>query len=169
MTEKELQRLFKRKRGINLDVGCGETRQKNWIGMDIRKHKNVDIVHDIQELPWPIPSNSCLQVLMNHVYEHIEPRYRILVIDEIWRVLKPDGKLMLGAPYAHSARAAQDPTHYPCPNEITFTYFDPRYPLYQVYKPRPWKLVRNAYKLIGDVEVIMEAIKDGKKGKSDKD
>jgi predicted SAM-dependent methyltransferase len=124
--------------------------------MDLRALENVDIVHDIQKFPWPVPADSCFQVLLSHVYEHIEPKYRIRLIDEIWRITKKGGQLLLSAPYSMSMGAFQDPTHYPSPNEATFTYFDPDHPLYQVYKPQPWKLVRNNWQVNGNVEVIME-------------
>lgn len=154
------KKLFQSRSGIRLDLGCGENKQKGWVGMDVRKVKGVDIVHDVQKFPWPIPSNSCFQVLMSHLWEHIEPKYRIKVMDELWRVIKDGGQLLLSAPYATSRGAFQDPTHYPCPNEATFTYFDPNFPLYQVYKPRPWKLTRNNYQMNGNVEIILEPRKN---------
>ena len=152
--------LFIHKSSISLDLGCGESKRPNWIGLDKRALEGVDIVHDVQDLPWPIPDSICMQVVMFHLFEHIEPKYRIQVIDEIWRIMKPRGQLWLIAPYATSVGAFQDPTHYTCPNEVTFTYFDPNHPMYQVYKPKPWELLRNSYKLIGNMDVLMEAVKD---------
>lgn len=154
------QALFKSKAGIHLDIGCGERKQKGFVGMDIRELPGVDIVWDAEKFPYPIPDDSCLQVLLSHLWEHIEPKNRIKLMDEIWRIMKPDGQLLISAPYYLSFGAYQDPTHYPCPNEATFTYFDPKFPLYEIYKPKPWKLVRNNYALNGNLEVILEALKD---------
>lgn len=151
--------LFKKKAGIRLDIGCGSNKQPGYVGMDIRKVPGVDIVHDAQKFPYPIPSNVCLQVLLSHLWEHIEPKYRIHLMDEIWRIMKPGGQLLLSSPYYLSFGALQDPTHYGCPNEATFTYFDPSQPMYGIYKPKPWKLVRNNYIMTGNMEVILEAIK----------
>lgn len=150
------KRLFRSKSGIKLDIGCGSNRQPNFVGMDIRKVKGVDIVHDVQKTPYPIPKESCLMVLMSHLWEHIEPKYRMSVMDEIWRIMKPEGQLLISVPYYLSFGAYQDPTHYPCPNEATFTYFDPNCPLYQIYQPKPWKVVRNDYQINGNMEVILE-------------
>ena len=129
------KRLLKSKMGIKLDIGCGSSKQKGFVGMDIRKVNGVDIVHDCTKFPYPIPDNSCLQILMSHMWEHIEPRHRINLMNELWRIMKDGGQLLLGAPYYLSFGAYQDPTHYPCPNEATFTYFDPGYPLYRIYQP----------------------------------
>ncbi len=151
--------MFSSKSGAFLDIGCGDNKQKNFIGMDKRKLEGVDIVHDAQKIPYPVPTDSCFQVLMSHLWEHIEPKYRIDVIDELWRIIRPGGQLLLAAPYDLSMGATQDPTHYTAPNEATFTYFDPKYPLYQVYKPKPWTLVRNVFQHGGNMNVILEPIK----------
>jgi SAM-dependent methyltransferase len=150
---------LKDKKGIRLDIGCGEAKQPNWVGMDRRKVKGVDIVHDAQDFPYPFEDESCFQVLLSHLWEHIEPKNRIDLMNEIWRIMKPDGQLLISVPYYLSLGACQDPTHYTCPNEATFTYFDPKLPLYNVYKPKPWKLVQNNYSMNGNMEVILEKIK----------
>ena len=131
----------------------------NWVGMDLQALKGVDIVWDAQEFPYPIPDDVCLQVLLSHLWEHIEPKHRVRMMDEIWRIMKPDGQLLLSSPYYLSFGAMQDPTHYGCPNEATFGYFDPGYPLYGVYKPKPWKIITNDYIQNGNMNVVMEAIK----------
>ena len=146
--------------GIRLDIGCGENKQPGFVGMDIRKCDAVDIVWDAQDFPYPLPDNICLQILLSHLWEHIEPKNRIKLMDELWRIMKPEGQLLISVPYYLSFGAYQDPTHYPCPNEATFTYFDPGYPLYSIYKPKPWKLARNNYSLNGNMEIIMEAKKE---------
>jgi len=151
------EKLFKEKSGVRIDFGCGNNCTKGWIGVDKRKLKGVDIIQDLQETPWlNIPSNCCILGLLSHVYEHIEPKYRLQVMDELWRVMKPGGQLFISAPYATSMGAFQDPTHYPAPNEATFQYFDKRFPLYKIYKPKPWNLIRNTWQLNGNIEAILE-------------
>ena len=151
--------LFKNKAGIRLDIGCGNNKQSGYVGMDIRNVPGVDIVHDAQKFPYPIPANSCVVILLSHLWEHIEPKNRVDLMNELWRIMQPQGQLQLSTPYYLSFGAYQDPTHYPCPNEATFTYFDPKMPMYQIYQPKPWKLIRNNYVMTGNMEVLMEAIK----------
>lgn len=153
-------KLFKRKAGVRLDLGCGENRSKGYIGMDRRPLPTVDIVWDAQDFPYPIPDDSCITILMSHLWEHIEPKYRIDLINELWRIMKPDGQLLISSPYYLSIGASQDPTHYTCPNEYTFLYFNPESTLYPIYKPKPWRIIVNRYLHNGNLEVIMEAIKD---------
>ena len=152
-------KLFKKASGIKLDVGCGLFKQKGCIGMDMVKHSHVDIVHDIQEFPWPVPDNICSQIIMSHIWEHIEPKYRFEVMDELWRIMRHDGQLFLAAPYANSFLSHAHPAHYMCPNEATFQFFDPEYELWHACsykKPLPWKIISNNANIIGTIEIIME-------------
>lgn len=170
MTKSKIDReLFKRKSGIRLDVGCGQNKQKGYIGLDIGKLPGVDIVHDIQKFPWPVPDNCCFQILFSHVWEHVEPKYRFRVMDEFWRICRFDGQLLIAAPYAGSYLEAAHPAHYMCPNELTFTFFDPDYELHHACsnqeKPKPWKIIRNMPNPVGVIEVIMEPRKSKKRGR----
>lgn len=158
-----------RYQGIRLDIGCGENKQPHWTGMDNRKFPGVDIVHDAQKFPYPLKANSCFQILLSHLWEHIEPKYRLRMMDELWRIMKPKGQLLMSAPYYGSFRAHQDPTHYPCPTEATFMYFDPGYELWKIYRPKPWKLIRDDYTINGNLEVIMEKRLESDTAGTDKD
>jgi SAM-dependent methyltransferase len=151
-------KLFEKKRGIKLDLGCGSNKQGGYIGMDKRRLPTVDIVHDVRKIPYPIPDGACHTILMSHLWEHIPPDIKIEVMDELWRIMQVGGQLLISCPYATSFGANQDPTHYPCPNEATFTYWDPSKPLYAIYEPKPWRLDRNNWLTIGNMEVILTKI-----------
>lgn len=157
--------LFQKAKGARLDVGCGQFKQKGFIGLDQYKQPGVDIVHDIQQFPWPVPDSSCFQVLMSHIWEHIEPKYRFAVMDEVWRITRHDGQLLLSCPYAGSFLEAAHPAHYMCPNEAAFQFFDPDFQLWHscsYKKPLPWKIVRSVFSLNGCIEIILEPRKDKK-------
>lgn len=161
------KQLFSHMAGVKLDVGCGPNKQQGCIGIDRIKLPGVDIVHDIQEFPWPVPDNVCTMIVMSHLWEHIEPKYRFRLMDELWRIIRWDGQLFIAAPYANSFLANAHPEHYLCPNEATFQFFDPDYTLYMTGAygmVKPWKIVRNDANFVGCIEVIMEPRKD-KKGK----
>lgn len=143
---------------IMLDVGCGFAKQAGYIGMDKRKLECVDIVHDAEDFPWPLADGSCAVVLMSHLIEHIKPWLRIDLMNECWRILEIDGLLMIATPHAMSFGMSQDPSHIaPGWNEATPCYFDPEHPskLYNIYKPKPWKIDRIAYSSRGNIELAM--------------
>lgn len=159
------RKLFESHKGISLDVGCGPYKQKGCIGIDRVKLPGVDIVHDIQKFPWPVPSNICTRIIMSHIWEHIEPKYRFQTMDELWRIVRHDGQLLIACPYAGSFLANAHPEHYLCANEATFTFFSPDYALYTTGAygmVKPWKIVRNDPNLSGCIEVILEPYKDEK-------
>ncbi len=147
-------------KGILLDIGCGENKQKGFVGLDMRKLPGVDIVHNLEVFPYPLEDESCLTIVGHHIVEHIKPWLMIDFMNELWRLLKPEGQLALSMPYGVNQLFVQDPTHCnPC-NERTWQYFDPEYPLYQIYKPKPFRVEKGfpVYRSDGCLEVVMRKL-----------
>ncbi len=142
-------------KGMLLDVGCKDRKQANFVGMDSRRHPGVDIVHNLEVFPYPIESDSCITIKCAHVIEHIKPWLVISFMDELWRMLVVGGQLAISAPYARSDGFIQDPTHCTNISEKTFMYFDIDSPIYQHYRPKPWKIEHIAYKPNGNIEAIL--------------
>lgn len=126
-----------------LDIACGQTLQTGWTGLDITDPKEVPIPdgskyiqHDVLTFPWPIESNSIYEARCSHFVEHIPhqllgyPQWKnglILFMEEVYRVLMPQGIITIMCPYYSSQRAHQDPTHCRSITENTFRYFDPKW------------------------------------------
>ena len=96
-----------------LDVGCGVKKYKGGkgdvvIGLDHFKLPGVDVVADLEK-GLPLKKNSFDMVRCSHVLEHIDNAVNL--IEEIWRVLKPHGKLVVIVPYRTSGSAYGDITH----------------------------------------------------------
>jgi SAM-dependent methyltransferase len=130
------------KKGILLDIGCGDHKRQNFVGMDKRPTEDADIVHDIEVFPWPLPDECCHSIVGSQIVEHIKPWLIMDFFNEMWRVMKPDGQLALAMPFAGSRAYWQDPTHCTGFTETTFGYFDPTHitRLYTIYRPKPWKI-----------------------------
>jgi len=92
-----------------LDVGCGSAKFPGAIGLDISADTQADVVHNLDELPYPFEDSSFDQVLMQDVLEHVHDPIR--VIEELHRVLRPGGRLQLRTPHFSSVLAYGDPTH----------------------------------------------------------
>jgi len=151
-----------RKQGILLDIGLTDEKQPNFVRMAARKSPGVDIVHDLEWFPWPLPDDSCLIVLAAHVIEHIKPWLAVAWMNEVWRVMKKDGQLAIATPYAGSPGWYQDPTHCGHFTELSFHYFDPRFPkLFAVHTPRPWTIEQGnpTWKSGGNLECVLRPIK----------
>ena len=158
---KKIEQILKENdRGIKLDLGCGGNKADGYVGMDIRKLKGVDIVHDLEDFPFPLPDKCASVLLASHVIEHINPARGVFIdfMNECWRLLKPKGRFLLQFPYAGSPGYWQDPTHCNGVTETTLAYFDPldKSGLYRIYKPKPWKIVFASWSVVGFMEVILE-------------
>lgn len=156
-----MKKAIKKKAGILLDVGCGENKQQGFVGMDKRKLKGVDIVHDLESLQYPLDDESCLTIKGSHVWEHLKPWLTIDIMNEWWRIMKVDGQLMLSMPYGWSYGYIQDPTHCNPSNEATFQYFNKGSNLYNIYKPKPWHIEHCTWQQTGNLEVVMRKLDEG--------
>ena len=158
-----IERILKENNlGIKLDIGCGANKQPGFVGMDMRPEPNVDIVHDLETFPWPLPDECVSFATASHVLEHINPYKFVFVnlMNEIWRVLKPHAKFAFVVPYAGSPGYWQDPTHVNPITEVTLAYFDPldQSGLYRIYRPKPWKIIPEtlSMNIHGFLEVVLE-------------
>lgn len=166
MNNTNVEELIKKHQSIKLDIGCGGNKQKDFIGMDARDLEDVDIIHDLQKFPYPLPDGVCSVVLGSHIIEHIKPEFTIPMFDELWRLLRVGGQAVLSTPYAGSPGFWQDPTHCNGFNEATFQYFDPRFPLWEIYKPKPWEIQSGfpQWQANGNLQCILEKVTE-KQGK----
>jgi len=152
----QIKKLLKKHQlGIKLDVGCGGNKQGGFVGLDMRKVEGVDIVHNAEVTPYPLPDECCITILASHLVEHICPQKFINVMNEWWRLLKVGGQAWISLPYAGSYGYWQDPTHCNGCNETTWTYFSPFHPMWTIYRPKPWRIERNSWFEHGNMEVIL--------------
>ena len=151
-----VRKALKPNKIFRLDIGCGDNKQKGFYGMDVRNTKNVDVQWSAEDFPYPFPNDSCDVVLMSHLIEHLNPQLIWQLMDELWRIIKVTGQLWLAMPYAGSVGEKQDPSHIRSWNEVTATYFDPVHFLYQIDKPKPWKIITNSWLQAGNLDIVLE-------------
>jgi len=68
---------------------------REYQGIDVRPGPGVDFVADVEDLPFP--TSSVGTVLALNTFEHVPHFWR--GFDEIFRVLRPDGVLLVSAPF----------------------------------------------------------------------
>lgn len=106
-----------------INIGCGRTRIPGSIGIDRANIPGfVDIVHDLDKLPYPITDNFADEIHFYHVLEHLENPIKIL--EEIHRILKPSGVLFMRVPHFSSNGAFTDITHKRPFSYFSFEVFD---------------------------------------------
>lgn len=108
-------------------IGCGHRRKKfftlnnddlnfkNLTTIDINPDCNPDFVHDLNVYPWPVEDNAFDEVHAIEVLEHLgtqgDFKAFFKCFEEIYRVLKPGGKLYASSPSEGSIWLWGDPGH----------------------------------------------------------
>lgn len=73
MSKKTIEQLLKEKSSVKLDIGCGASKMPGFIGMDMLDLPGVDIIHNIEITPWPLPAECISTAIASHILEHITP------------------------------------------------------------------------------------------------
>ena len=95
---------------IIINLGCGKTRIPDSIGVDsISISDSVDVVHDLNTVPYPFKDNFADEIHFYHVLEHLDKP--VAKLEEIHRIPKPGGVLYLRVPHFSSNGAFTDITH----------------------------------------------------------
>jgi ubiquinone/menaquinone biosynthesis C-methylase UbiE len=103
-----------------IDIGCGNSKTKGAIGLDICKTNSVDIICDIEQ-SIPFKNNSIDKIIASNVLEHMSNTVKSL--EEFHRVLKKGGTAIIEVPHARSLGAFMDPTHKRFFTIMTMDYF----------------------------------------------
>ena len=94
-----------------LDLGCGENKVPNSIGLDNVQLPGVDVEHDLLDFPYPFDNESIDKIYLRHVIEHFAIEKINFIMNECNRILKNDGFLVITVPHVFSISAFIDPTH----------------------------------------------------------
>lgn len=108
--------------GVCLNLGCGYHKLDGFINIDNRPEVNPDMVCDvISGLPYE--TNSVDMIRADDFLEHIPIGKVVPTMEEIWRVLKPDGIFESSTPSTDGRGAFQDPTHVSFWNRNSWFYY----------------------------------------------
>jgi SAM-dependent methyltransferase len=128
-----------------LNLGAGNRPEPGAVNHDrIRHRPEIDVVHDLDVLPWPWPDNSFDAITARSVLEHLRLNL-VESVDECWRILQPGGCLHVKVPLWTHENSYADPTHHWHYTLHSFDVFDPSTKLgteLDFYTSRKWDIVR---------------------------
>lgn len=80
-----------------LNFGSGRKVLKGYDNLDIHSRYGANVICDLDVFPYPIKDKSYDEIIIENVMEHLnEP---LKVMQELERILKPNGKLIIEVPY----------------------------------------------------------------------
>ena len=95
---------------LTLNLGCGDTKLPGAFGVDVTPLKDfVDLIVDLNQIPYPFKDDCIDEIHLYHVLEHLDNP--IEKMEELHRVLKPNGMLYVRVPHFSSLYAFTDMTH----------------------------------------------------------
>lgn len=110
--------------GPRLDLGCGENPAQGFQGVDVEPYEGIDHVTNLED-GIPFENDSVAAIRANHSLEHLSSIDKIM--DEIYRVLKPNGVAIITVPSTEGIGATAHPDHKTFWNLDTFKEFDKKF------------------------------------------
>lgn len=102
-----------------LNLGCGDDKLQGWVNID--QIDSADLHLNLEDAELPFGDESVSEVYASHVMEHLHNFPSLM--NEIHRVLIPNGVVEIKVPVYPSKEAFQDPTHVRFFTDVTMAYF----------------------------------------------
>ena len=109
-----------------LNLGSGRKFREDAVNLDITTRTGPDVVHNLNERPWPFPDDRFDAVIASDVIEHLEDV--AATMSELHRVCAAGARLYINVPHFSSDGAFTDPTHRHYFGAFTFDYFTEGHP-----------------------------------------
>src|SRR5215207_3409473 len=103
-----------------LHIGAGRKKIKGATTLDINPRLNPDVVWDLNKFPYPFEDSRFDLVVCEHVIEHLD--HVISVMEELHRVTRAGGKVLVRVPHFSSLNFNTDPTHVHAFSSRSFDY-----------------------------------------------
>ena len=115
-----------------LDLGAGAKKNHNAMKVDINPKVNPDIVHDLNNFPYPFEDQYFDEIIMDNVIGELNDFFKVM--DEIYRIAKVGAQITISVPYFRSSYGFIHPNIKSFFTIRTFEYFDPNSEIFKVYK-----------------------------------
>jgi len=152
-TETKAEPLIESRKPRVLDIGCGTNKVAGAIGMDLNPRTAADVIHDLDDLPYPFADDEFDEVIGRHVIEHV--RDPMAVMCELHRITRNGGVVKLVAPHWTNPDFATDLTHRNHLNSYSFRNLTDERAVFPFYTDVRFRQVRarvtllNLWKLTG--------------------
>lgn len=122
----------------SIDLGCGENKHDGALGVDIVDTDDVDVVMDLNDAPWDLPSRSFSEIYCKDIIEHLDDPLEFL--EEVHRIGKDGARVYIRTPHFTNNNAWVDPTHVRPFSALTFTDYITKSGQYSYYTDAEFEL-----------------------------
>ncbi len=107
---------------MKLNLGCGFHHLPGYVNVDRFADAAPDVLHDLEQMPWPFDTDSVDEIVARHVLEHMGATFAgfAALFREIYRVCRHRARLMIVVPHHLHATFVADPTHVRAYTPLTF-------------------------------------------------
>jgi len=104
-----------------LNLGAGKINvMKGYVNLDVNNYPGIDVLWDLNKTPLPFKDEEFNEILAYNILEHVN---YVPLMDELYRILKPGGKIKVSVPHFTSMESYSDPTHINFFSYLTMSYF----------------------------------------------
>jgi hypothetical protein len=98
---------------MRLNLGCGYNNREGFVNVDSSPHCDPDLIHDLEEFPWPWADSSIDEIQMIHVLEHLGATTAVYfsVLREMYRICRHDARITIVVPHPRHDDFLHDATH----------------------------------------------------------
>ncbi len=83
---------------MKLNIGCGTDIKEGFINLDFIKEKGVDIIHDLNKVPYPFRDNTFNYIYASNILEHLTLSI-FLILKELTRISKDKAIIEIIVPH----------------------------------------------------------------------
>jgi len=98
---------------MKLNLGCGKNYKDDWVNVDFYDDTKCDVVHDLEEFPWPWENDSVSEIRIIHTLEHLGVDWKVYIkiLQEMYRICEDGAEIMVAVPSPWHWNFTSDPTH----------------------------------------------------------
>ena len=97
---------------MKLNLGCGKDKIKGYINVDFIKENEPDVLLDLNNINnYPWKKDSVEEVIMQDIFEHLEIKNRLKVLNKLIELCKKDCIIKIRVPHQSSCNVSADLTH----------------------------------------------------------
>ena len=104
-----------------LNLGCGRFKRDGFVNVDTVPECKPDVLHDLNDMPYPFADDQFQLVEADHVLEHLSDPFAAM--RELHRIVEAGGTVRIRVP--HFSRGFTHPEHKRGFNTTFPLYFDP--------------------------------------------